>query len=121
MTGAVSEYTFNFYQPELPSPVPYDIDMSMDGAMHNHLTLNVTSFGGAIEITYDARDGVYDEAATRRFHDALLHLLTLGMDEPERPVGEYEIVGDAERAFLQNVKGREITISASATIPSLKH
>ena len=119
VTGAVSEYTFNFYQPELPSPVPYDIDMSMDGAMHNHLTLNVTSFGGALEITYDARDGVYDEAATRRFHDALLHVLTLGMDEPERPVGEYEIVGDAERAFLQNVKGREITISASATIPSL--
>ena len=119
VTGAVSEYTLNFYQPELPSPVPYDVDMSMDGAMHNHLTLNVTSFGGAIEITYDARDGIYDEAAVRRFHDALLHILALGMGEPERPVGEYEIVSGAEMALLLSVKGREIPVSASATIPSL--
>lgn len=119
ITGAVSEYTLNYYQPQLSSPVPYDIDMSMDGAMHNHLTLNITSFGGALEITYDARDGVYDKAAVRRFHDALLHILTVGINEPKRLIGSFEIVGDTERALLQNVKGRDIPISDSATIPSL--
>lgn len=119
INGAVSEYTLNFYQMELPSPIPYDIDMSMDGAMHNHLTLNLTSFGGVTEICYDMRDGVYDEAATRRFHDALLHIISEGMAAPERPVGDIEIVGDDERSLLRNQKGREVAVSDTATIPSL--
>ena len=119
INDTVSEYTLNFYQMALPSPVPYEIDMSMDGAMHNHLTVNITSFEGALELSYDARDGVYDAAATRRFHEALLHIVSTGMEEPERPASAFEITGEDETATLLNMKGKEIPVSSTATIPSL--
>ncbi len=117
--GAISEYTFNFFRTKLSSDVPYDLDISMEGAMHNHLTVGVDAFGGAAEINYDMRDGVYDEAAVRRFHGALLHILSAGMEEPERPVGELEIVGGDESALLRSMKGKEIPVSDADTIPSL--
>lgn len=119
VNGAISEYTLNFYRMKLPSLIPYDIDMSMDGAMHNHLTLNITSFDGVFEITYDMRDGVYDGTATRRFHDALLHIISTGMTAPKRPVGEIEIVGKDEQTVLKTMCGKEIAVSDAATIPSL--
>ena len=120
LTGSVvSEYAFNYYNTQLPSEIPYEIDMSMDGAMHNHLTLNITSFQGTFEIIYDMRCGVYDEARTRRFHEAIMAIMNGGMDCPERSVGELECLGSAEIALLAQQKGRQIALDENATIPSL--
>ena len=121
LTGPVSEYTLNFYQPKMTSHVPHRLQMSMDGAMHNHLTLNITAFDGDFEILYDGRDGVYDAPMVHRFHEALMSIICRGM-RPESEhvrVSSYEIVGRGERENLLHMEGRNVPLSHSDTIPSL--
>ena len=119
VSGAVSEYTLNFYSAQMPSEIPYEIDMSMDGAMHNHLTLNITSFQGMLEIVYDMRDGIYNAARTRRFHEALMAIIAEGIRNADSPIGAFEILGAAEQALLIQQEGKHIALDEAATIPSL--
>ena len=119
VNGAVSEYTLNVYSAQMPSEIPYEIDMSMDGAMHDHLTLNITSFQGIFEIVYDMRCGIYDEARTRRFHEAIMAIIGGGIRYADRPIGGLEILGDAELELLTRQEGKHIVLDETATIPSL--
>ena len=119
VNGAVSEYTLNVYSAQMPSEIPYEIDMSMDGAMHDHLTLNITSFQGILEIVYDMRCGIYDEARTRRFHEAIMAIIGGGIRYPDRELGGLEILGNAELELLTRQEGKHIALDEIATIPSL--
>ena len=116
--SALSEYTLNIYQPVLHSALPYEIQLSMDGAMHNHLTLNLTRLQGGYQITYDGRDGIYDAPQVERFHQALVGILTAGVEQ-DPPVGQLPLVGEEERALLEQMRGKEIPLDGAATIPSL--
>ena len=78
LSGNISEYVLNFYTPKITAPFPFEIHMSMDGAMHNHLTLNITAFQDSYEILYDARDGIYTEERTEAFHEALISIIRQG-------------------------------------------
>jgi len=117
-SGIPSEYVLNFYSTGLESETPCEMQMSMDGAMHNHLTLNITRFGESYEILYDARNGIYDETRTNWLHDALTGILEKGISS-DAPVGGFELVGAGEKARLEEVFGVSYPIDPNATIPSL--
>lgn len=121
ITGSISEYTLNFYSTRLHTDIPYEICMSMDGAMHNHLTLNITAFDGEFEILYDARDGIYTGEMVQRFHESLVSIIQSGIDEANaaKPVGNYEIVGIKEQDVLFHMMGKNVPVSDTATIPSM--
>ena len=119
VNGPVSEYTLNFYNSRMPAEVPYEIDMSMDGAMHNHLTLNITSFQDMFEITYDMRSGIYDTKRTTRFHEAIMSILSEGIRREDCSIGSLEILGVSERELLTRQEGKNIAIDEQATIPSM--
>lgn len=121
VTGAVSEYTLNYYSTGFATSVPCRIRMSMDGAMHNHLTLNITSFRGEYEILYDARDGVYTKEMTERFHESILHIIRQALEDGDAaiPAGNYEILGPQEQDILMHMEGKRVPVSSTASIPSL--
>lgn len=118
VTGSVSEYTLNIYQPRLSSDRPYEIRLSMDGAMHNHLTVNVTRLQETYKITYDGRDGIYTKERTQNFHEAFLHIMEQGMSQ-ETHVESFCIVGAKEEQSLTHMTGKAVQISSADTIPSL--
>lgn len=120
INGSISEYTLNIYQPELKTEVPYEIFLNMDGAMHNHLTLNITRIKGIYEICYDARNGVYDAGRVEWFHEAFLHILREGIQKGYVPIEEISIVSEAEEhRLLYDMCGKTVAIPEDATIPSL--
>ena len=117
-SGAPSEYTFNCYLPRLKSAAPFSLDMSMDGAMHNHLTLNITRFDGGCRLIADAREGVYDAEKTGFFLDSMETILTAAL-KPDAVVGDIPILGESERVRLDAMRGDSYEIDGAATIPSL--
>ncbi|MCR4646223.1 MAG: amino acid adenylation domain-containing protein [Oscillospiraceae bacterium] len=121
VNGAASEYTLNFYNVPIPSDIPYEIDMSVDGAMHNHLTMNIMSFQGNFEVFYDMRDGIYDAKRTQRFHEAILSLIAVGTSpaNASRRIGTFGVLGTAEQELLSRQEGKTIALDERATIPSL--
>lgn len=114
----LSEYTYNYYQPVLDSNLSYDIRLTMDGGLHNHLTMNVVGLQGYFRIGYDGRNEIYDEERVRCFHEGIMEILREGMKE-EKTVGELEIVGESEKKRLLSQMGQETEYSDEATIPSL--
>lgn len=118
ITDQLSEYTYNYYQPVLDSELDYDIRLTMDGGLHNHLTMNLVRLQGYYQICYDGRDGIYEEERVRYFHESLMTILCEGMKE-EKTVGELEIVGSGERERLLSQTGAQTACSDDATIPSL--
>lgn len=119
ISGNISEYTLNYYQPELRSEIPFEIHMSMDGAMHNHLTANITKFKKVFQIDYDGRDGIYTEERVKYFHEALLAIIRQGMNGADKEVGSFQVTGERERERLLHMEGKKIQISETDTIPSL--
>lgn len=121
LSDGISEYVLNFYSPRLSADFPFEIEMSMDGAMHNHLTLNITAFQGCYEILYDAREGIYTEEMTRDFHNALLSIICQGIrkENKDKPVSEIEIVGVEERERLLAMSGEIFSVSDTDSIADL--
>ncbi|MDO4295092.1 MAG: amino acid adenylation domain-containing protein [bacterium] len=118
ITEGLSQYTLNFYQPRLEASFPFSVQLSMDGAMHNHLTANITRLQGSYEICYDGREGIYTPETVKFFHQALLRILEQGLTM-EGPVSEFCIVGQEEEEQLLHQEGKSVAISDSDTIPSL--
>ena len=116
--GALSQYTLNIYQPELRVQEPCRISLSMDGAMHNHLTINLTRLQGRYAICYDGRDGIYGAEQVERFHEAFLAILRKGTGE-NPAVRELPLTGAREAELLRNIRGRRIPLDPGETIPSL--
>lgn len=114
----LSQYTLNFYQPRLHASLPFSIRLSMDGAMHNHLTLNITRLQGPYELAYDSREGVYTPERTAAFHEALLAILEQGL-AGKKPLEEFSIVGRREGEALLALRGESAPISHTDTIPGL--
>ncbi len=121
LSGNISEYVLNFYTPKITAPFPFEIHMSMDGAMHNHLTLNITAFQDSYEILYDARDGIYTEERTEAFHEALISIIRQGIaqENQDLPISEIEIVGVREREKLLSMSGERVPVSETDAIPDL--
>ncbi len=118
ITQSLSQYTLNFYQPRLSAPFPFEIQLSMDGAMHNHLTANITRLKDTYEICYDGREGIYSPESVEAFHQAFMRILQQGMSS-NGPVGAFSIVGEQEEHRLQHMEGKRIPISCKDTIASL--
>lgn len=118
ITEGLSQYTLNFYQPQLSASFPFSVQLSMDGAMHNHLTANITRLQGSYEICYDGREGIYTPQTVEAFHQALLRILEQGL-HMEGPVSEFCIVGYEEEDKLLHQEGKKVAISDTDTIPSL--
>ena len=116
--SSLGEYTLNIYQPELRSSLPYEIYLSMDGAMHNHLTLNITRLQGTYTISYDGREGIYGPVQTERFHQAFLAILEKGTGE-DPLVRELPLTGREEGEALRSLQGQELSLDPKASIPSL--
>ncbi len=116
--SSLGEYTLNIYQPELHSSLPYEICLSMDGAMHNHLTLNITKLKGTYAVCYDGREGIYGPVQTERFHQAFQKILERGTGE-DPLARELPLTGEGEAEALRNIRGREIFLDPEDTIPSL--
>ena len=116
--SSVSEYTLNIYQPVLRGKIPFEIRLSMDGAMHNHLTLNITRLQGKYTICYDGRDGIYGERQVERVHQAFAEILRRGTGEDPQ-VRELPLTAPEEEALLRSVQGPQVPFDPCDTIPSL--
>ncbi len=116
--NGISQYTLNIYQPRLSASFPFDVEMSMDGGMHNHLTINITKLKGVYEICYDCREGIYSSESAENFHQAFMEILLQGMGSKD-PTGSFSIVGKDEEKRLLHMEGKNIFIDGKDTIPSL--
>lgn len=117
--GVLSEYVLNCtHVGRLHSNHPYEIYESMAGGMNNHLTVCVQRYSDRIDITYDARVGIYDDKAVSRFHEALIAIIKQGIVDNKK-IDDILVVGEEECEELLNMKGKEYEIDDTATIPSL--
>lgn len=116
--GTISEYTLNFYRKALHSQVPFEILLSMDGAMHNHLTVNVTRLKDTYELCYDGRDGIYSAEQVDYFHAAFIGIIGKGVCENPKTAAFF-LVGEQEKAALLQMEGPVVPIEDTDSIPSL--
>ncbi|MCR5503012.1 MAG: amino acid adenylation domain-containing protein, partial [Lachnospiraceae bacterium] len=118
IAGALSEYVLNYHAGHPESEIPFDFMIGNGGAMHNHLTISVSRFGDTLQFHYDARVGIYTEESVRFFHEALLNILTQAM-QGNPVIGDIEIVGDEEKKLLLCLRGKQIQVSETDSIPDL--
>lgn len=114
---SLSEYVFNFYRFQIHTDLTYQLDISVAGAMHNHLTWSIFRKEDSLSFRLDMRDGVYDEERAGFFIDGILQILERADRETE--VGSLSVTGKKEEEKLLAVRGREIEIDRTETIPSL--
>ena len=111
-----SQYVFNFYRRNSATNIPNRSEMSVAGAMNNHLTFTVFPSDSGLSLRLDLRNGVYDEVRARRFTESFLIILAEGLQD--RQIGEIGILGDEEGEKCL-VNGEEYPLDGEATIPSL--
>ncbi|MCR5251289.1 MAG: amino acid adenylation domain-containing protein [Lachnospiraceae bacterium] len=118
LNGSLSEYVLNYHNEQLHAKTPYEFGIAHGGAMHNHMTMSVGRFGEKLSVRYDARCGIYNEETTAFFHEAIVHILEQAL-EGDPLLKEIEIIGRAETAKLEALKGKEVAVSDTASIPDL--
>ena len=115
----LSRYTLNFYTHRLEADLPYTIEFSVGGSMHNHLTFNVFHLKDTYEISYDVRDGVYDFEKIEFFHKAFLTIVENGMTG-NCCIEQLEAISTEERKkLLFELMGEELHFDQNETIPGL--
>lgn len=117
-SDSYSEYTFNFYQPELRSAIPFNVSFSVCGAMHNHLTLNFLRRAGSIQITLNGRNGIYTEEKLKSFADSYTAILRQGLRD--LPVNKINLVSEAEKKEILSLsRGSVYPLGKNESIVSL--
>lgn len=117
ISDVLSAYVFNFYRFALQTEIECQLDISVAGAMKNHLTWTVFRNSTGLDFRLDLRDGIYDEEKGRFFLDAVRKMLEHLEEDPV--IGDLEAVGEAEREKLGAVRGKTTELDHTATIPSM--
>lgn len=117
ISESLSEYVFNYYRYEMDTDLEYSMEVSVAGAMHNHLTWSVFQTDGKMSFGLDLRDGVYDTQRAGDFMESILQILGCGMAGGK--VSEIPVIGEKEKERLLSIRGPEIAVDEAATIPSL--
>ena len=71
VSGALSEYVFNYYSYKIDTEIEYELDISVAGAMRNHLTWNIFCQKGGMSYSLDLRQGVYNNQKAVYFTDSI--------------------------------------------------
>ncbi|MCQ2495283.1 MAG: amino acid adenylation domain-containing protein [Lachnospiraceae bacterium] len=117
-TDSFSEYTFNFYQPELHFNRPFEVSFSVCGAMHNHLTLNFLRKAGSVSITLNGRNGIYSPEKLEAFADSYITILKQGLQD--KVVRDISLVSEAEKKEIFKLsKGNLYPLGKNESIVSL--
>ncbi len=114
VTDGFSEYVFNYYRYRLNTSLDCSLSMSVAGAMHNHVTLNVFSFDGKSVFSYDLRKGIYTDTDANYLTDAILGIVSRGIEGAK--IGDISLVGAKEKAFLNGVVGKHYEVSPEDNI-----
>lgn len=115
--GSLSEYVFNYYSYKISSDIEYELDISVAGAMRNHLTWNIFCQNRGMSFSLDLRRGVYDRQKALYFTESIKAILSEGFKNTK--VRDIPIIGKGEKAELLSVKGKTVLNSSDETIPSL--
>lgn len=117
VSESLSEYVFNYYRYEIDSTLEYSLEISVAGSMRNHLTWSIFQMDGKLSFVFDLRDGIYDTQRAENFMEGILQILDCGMAGDR--ISGISIIGEKERERLRSVRGAEILVDETATIPSL--
>jgi amino acid adenylation domain-containing protein len=103
----------------------FDVALSLEGfhgelaAVGNDLTITLLGAASDLRARLDLRAGVYLEGAGHRFADHLDRLLAAGLADLDRPVGEIDLIDDAEHRLLAEWSGAEAALPGVACIHHL--
>uniref|UniRef100_UPI002454FEA1 non-ribosomal peptide synthetase n=1 Tax=Nocardia carnea TaxID=37328 RepID=UPI002454FEA1 len=94
-------------------------ELGMEDATHYPLTL-VASLSSTLQIRAGYRRDMFDEAGVRQLADRLVRVLTTLTDAPGRPLGELDLLDDAERELvLRRWNDTAHEIDSAATLVSM--
>ena len=118
ISESLSEYVFNFYRYELVSDIPYHVDYSVAGGMHNHLTYNVFyNEDGGFDIRLDCRDGIYTQERAQDFVASVRTIVEQGVQNSK--IENISILGEREYQKNMSICGVKYAVEDGLTIPSL--
>lgn len=116
ISDVLSEYVFNFYRFQCHTDLNYSVRFSVAGDMSNHMTFSLFyDSDGGLNMQFDYHKSVYTRERAEHFSDAVCAILCQGVQGNVLS----RIIGEAEYQKVTMVRGRQIAIEDSLTIPSL--
>ncbi len=118
-SGTLSEYVLNYYRYSYETDLPFSLDFSVAGAIKNHVTVTLFEAGETRNCRLDYRTGVYTPERAAFLFDGLKSLLAAAVNDDAASVSALPHLGKAETQKLDNVKGADVSLDETLTIPSL--
>ena len=116
ISEVLSEYVFNFYRFQYHTRLDYSVRFSVAGDMSNHMTFSLFyDQSGGLNMQFDYLKSVYTRERVRYFSDAICAIVRRGVRENALS----QMIGEEEYGKVTSLKGKQIAIDESLTIPSL--
>ena len=116
ISDVLSEYVFNFYRFQYHTKLEYSVRFSVAGDMNNHMTFSLFyDQSGGLNMRFDYLKSVYTRERARYLSDAVCAIVCQGVRENTFS----QIIGEEEYRKVTSLKGKQIAIDESLTIPSL--
>lgn len=112
-----SEYGFNFYRLAVKTNLRHKLAFSVAGQQSNHLTFNVFQNANGFSVAFDVLDAVYAPERLGFFEESLRLILQEGLAKDA--VNPKAVPAPAETAKLDCIRGKQIQLDDTDTIPSL--
>ena len=116
ISDVLSEYVFNFYRFQYRTKLDCSVRFSVAGDMSNHMTFSLFyDQSGGLNMQFDYLKSVYTRQRARDFFEAICAIVRQGV----RKNTLSQSIGEEELRRVTSLRGKQIAIDESLTIPSL--